>query len=78
MLSQDYAEKKFEYAEAEQYNLRFIHLTKRTAEKLELLLKTRSQIRHVLFIIDDAEHFEIAYDWGQALIVSVKSPTNDG
>ena len=38
VLSQDYAEKNFEYAEAEQYTLPFIHLTKRTADRLVLLL----------------------------------------
>ena len=38
LLSQDYAEKKFEYAEAEQYNLPYIHLMKRTADRLVRLL----------------------------------------
>jgi len=44
VLSQDYAEKKFEYAEAEQYNLPFIYLTKRTADRLVLLLNPNRKV----------------------------------
>jgi len=38
LLSEDYTEKKFEYAEAEEYKLPFIDLTKRTADRLVFLL----------------------------------------
>ena len=38
VLNQDYAEKKFEYGESDDFTLPFIHLTKRTAERLVLFL----------------------------------------
>jgi HEPN domain-containing protein len=44
LLSQDYSEKKFEYAEAERYRLPFIHLTKRTAGRLVLLLNPNRKV----------------------------------
>jgi len=44
VLSEDYAEKKFEYAEAETYKLPFIHLTKRTADRLVLLLNPNRKV----------------------------------
>lgn len=46
VLSQDYAEKKLEYAETSEFNLPFIHRTKRTADRLVLLLNPdRQEVR---------------------------------
>lgn len=45
VLSQDYAEKKFEYAEASEFNLPFVQLTKRTADRLVLLLNPGPTLR---------------------------------
>ena len=44
VLSQDYAGKKFEYAEAEEYKLPFIELTKRTADRLVFFLNPDRKI----------------------------------
>ena len=38
VLSEDYADKKFEYAETNEFRLPFTHRTKRTADRLVLLL----------------------------------------
>lgn len=38
LLSRDYAEKKFEYAESKHFDLPFIHLMKRTSDRLLFLL----------------------------------------
>lgn len=45
LLSEDYAEKKFEYAEAGEYKLPFIYLTKRTADRLVSLLNPDRHVR---------------------------------
>jgi len=44
LLSEDYTEKKFEYAEAEEYKLPFIHLTKRMADRLVFLLNPNRKV----------------------------------
>jgi hypothetical protein len=45
LLSEDYTEKKFEYAEAEEYELPFIYLTKRTADRLVFLLNPDRHVK---------------------------------
>lgn len=45
VLSQDYAEKKFEYPETNEFMLPFIHRTKRTADRLVLLLNPDHRLK---------------------------------
>lgn len=45
VLTEDYAGKKFEYGETTQFRLPFMHLTKRTAERLVFLLNPNHKVK---------------------------------